>query len=332
MSKDKPRNLAASVRHRLTELARKQGEDFQLVLTRYVIERLLYRLSRSPYQDKFILKGAMLFRVWSDQIHRPTRDLDLLHRGEPSKEALTHIFREISTIVVEDDGLIFIPATVIAERIKEDQEYEGVRVGCRAQLGQARIDLQIDVGFGDVVVPRPTRVNFPAMLEFAAPVLRAYPRETVVAEKFQAMVMLGIANSRMKDFFDLWTLANAFEFDGAILCRAIRATFNRRKTTLPTAPPLALTPEFGADLDKVRQWEAFVRKSTLDAGGMTLKTVCAYLHDFLVPPAKALVAGTPFEKSWPPAGPWHRTEHGTDAQDTEAADALGHGFRDSLSQ
>jgi predicted nucleotidyltransferase component of viral defense system len=261
--KDKPRNLAASVRHRLTDLARKQGEDFQLVLTRYVIERLLYRLSRSPYRHEFILKGAMLFRVWTDQIHRPTRDLDLLSRGEPSLEANTQIFRDICGIEVEDDGLTFDPATVTAERIKEDQEYEGVRVGCRAQLGQARIDLQIDVGFGDAVVPRPANVNYPAMLGFPAPVLRAYPRETVVAEKFQAMVMLGIANSRMKDFFDIWTLANAFAFDGTCLCRAIRATFKRRKTVLPTAPPLALTAEYGADMAKVRQWQAFIKKGKL---------------------------------------------------------------------
>jgi predicted nucleotidyltransferase component of viral defense system len=308
--KDKPRNLAASVRHRLTDLARKQGEEFQLVLTRYVIERLLYRLSRSPYRDEFILKGAMLFRVWTTDVHRPTRDLDLLSRGEPSLDALIQVFRDIGALAVEDDGLSFDPATVTAERIKEDQEYEGVRVGCRAQLGQARIDLQIDVGFGDAVVPRPIRVNYPAMLEFAAPVLRAYPRETVVAEKFQAMVMLGIANSRMKDFFDLWTLAKAFEFDGASLWGAIRATFHRRKTALPTAPPLALTAEFGANVAKVRQWEAFVRKGKLDASGITLVQVCAYLHGFLVPATEALVAGTTFEKTWPPGGPWRGPEPG----------------------
>ena len=174
VSKDKPRNVAASVRRRLTDLARKQGEDFQLVLTRYVIERLLYRLSRSPYRDEFVLKGAMLFRLWTDQPHRPTRDLDLLGKGKPSPEALATIFRDICGLAVEDDGLTFDPATVTAERIKEDQEYEGVRVACRVQLGQARIELQIDVGFGDAVVPRPTSVTYPTMLEFPAPALRAY--------------------------------------------------------------------------------------------------------------------------------------------------------------
>jgi len=308
VSKDKPRNLTASVRHRLTDLARKQGEDFQLVLTRYVIERLLYRLSRSPYHDQFVLKGAMLFRVWTDQIHRPTRDLDLLSKGKPTLETLANIFREICGLAVEEDGLTFDPATVTAERIKEDQEYEGVRVGCRAQLGQARIDLQIDIGFGDAVVPRPANITYPAMLEFPAPVLRAYPRQTAVAEKFQAMVMFGIANSRMKDFYDLWLLAGNFEFDGPSLCKAIQATFHRRKTELPAKPPLALTPEFGTDAAKIRQWQAFVKKGKLDTAGVTLEQVCAFLSGFLMPPTVALVAGGNFEMAWPPAGPWRATD------------------------
>jgi hypothetical protein len=301
------------VRNRLAELARKQNEDFQLVLTRYVIERLLSRLSLSPYRDEFVLKGAMLFRIWTAHTHRPTRDLDLLGRGGPSVEALTRVFQAICGLAVEEDGLTFDPATVTAERIKEDQEYEGVRVGCRVQLGRARIDLQIDVGFGDAVVPRPASVHYPAMLDFAPPVLRAYPRETVVAEKFQAMVMLGIANSRMKDFFDLWTLANAFEFDGAILCRAIRATFKRRKTALPGAPPLALTAEFGADAAKVRQWEAFIRKGKLDAAGVTLEQVCAFLNGFLMPPTLAPHAEGTFQGAWPPAGPWRDAESSSPA-------------------
>jgi len=299
------------VRRRLTDLARKQGEDFQLVLTRYVTERLLYRLSRSPYRDQFVLKGATLFRVWTDQIHRPTRDLDLLSKGEPSLEALTRIFREICALEAEDDGLTFDPASVSAERIKEDQQYEGVRVTCRAQLGQARIDLQIDVGFGDAVVPAPATIQYPAMLGFGAPVLRTYHRETVVAEKYQAMVMLGIANSRMKDFFDIWTLANGFEFDGASLCRSIGATFTRRNTALPNAPPLALTAEFGTDAAKVRQWEAFIKKSKLDAGGVTLEQVCAFLNEFLMPPTRALAKSMGFEEKWPPAGPWRRGQKGT---------------------
>lgn len=211
-------------------LARKQHEDFQLVLTRYAIERLLYRLTRTGYAAEFVLKGAMLFRLWADQPHRPTRDLDLLGRGDPSVDRLAAVFRAVCGAAVEDDGLLFDPATVTAGKIKEDQEYEGVRVECVARLGQARIDLQVDVGFGDAVTPGPVTVQYPGLLDLPAPELAAYPRETVVAEKFQAMVMLGIANSRMKDFFDLWVLARSFTFAGPVLAAAIRATFARRKT------------------------------------------------------------------------------------------------------
>jgi predicted nucleotidyltransferase component of viral defense system len=304
VSKEKPRNLAASVRHRLMDLARKQGEDFQLVLTRYVIERLLYRLSRSEHSGEFVLKGAMLFRLWADQPHRPTRDLDLLAKGENSTARLVQVFQAVCGLAVEDDGLTFDSAAVTAERIKEDQEYEGVRVHCEARLGQARIDLQIDVGFGDAVTPRAVEVRYPTILAFPAPVLPAYPRETVVAEKFQATVALGIANSRMKDFFDLWLLSRMFAFDGPSLCRAIQATFRRRKTQLPAEPPLALTAEFGTDAAKVKQWAAFLKKGKLDVGGATLEQVCAILKDFLMPPTSALVARDPFEKTWTPEGPW----------------------------
>jgi predicted nucleotidyltransferase component of viral defense system len=290
------------------ELARKQGEDFQLVLTRYVIERLLYRLSRSEHGKQFVLKGAMLFRLWADQPHRPTRDLDLLGKGEPSLEVLTHVFHDVCGLAVEDDGLTFDPATVTAERIKEDQEYEGVRVGCRVHLGQARIDLQIDVGFGDAVVPHPTRVTYPTMLEFPAPALRAYPRQAVVAEKYQAMVTLGIGNSRMKDFFDLWVLAKQFAFDGPSLCQSIQATFHRRKTPLPAAPPLALTTAFGTDAAKVKQWVAFVKRGKLNVSGATLEQVCEFLSGFLMPPTQALGTGGVWTKNWPPTGPWTAME------------------------
>jgi predicted nucleotidyltransferase component of viral defense system len=308
VSKDRPRNLAASVRQRLTDLARKQGEDVQLVLTRYAIERLLYRLSSSPHGKQFVLKGAMLFRLWTGQRQRPTRDLDLLGTGEDSIERLVEVFKAVCGLAVEDDGLTLDPEAVRGERIKEDQEYEGVRIHCDARLGQARIDLQIDVGFGDAVMPRAVQVEFPVLLEFPAPILRAYRRETVVAEKFQAMVALGIANSRMKDFYDLWVLANGFAFDGPSLCQSLRATFHRRKTALPPEPPLALTAAFGTDVAKVKQWEAFGKKSRLNLGGMTLAQICAFLSDFLMPPTLALRADEPFAKAWPPTGPWTQAE------------------------
>jgi predicted nucleotidyltransferase component of viral defense system len=309
VSKCKPRNLAASLLHRLTELARKQGEEFHLVLTRYAIERLLYRLSCSPYRKEFILKGAILFRLWTEEIHRPTRDLDLLGTGDHSIDHLVDVFRTICTTVVAEDGLTFDPQSVRGERIKEDQEYEGVRLHCQARLGQPRIDLQIDVGFGDAVTPTALAIQFPVMFDLPAPVLNAYPRPTVVAEKFQAMVALGIGNSRMKDFFDLWVLGHAFAFDGATLGRAIRATFRRRKTAIPTESPLALTAEFGNDAAKVKQWQAFVRKGKLDTRQSTLEQVCEFLKGFLMPPTLALAAGEGFEKTWPAGGPWGDGHH-----------------------
>ena len=304
MSTGKPRNLAASVRNRLMDLARKQGEDFQLLLTRYVIERLLYRLSCSDHKNQFVIKGAMLFRLWADLPHRPTRDLDLLGKGDSSLEALAGVFREICTLPVEDDGLSFDPASVTAGPIKEDQDYEGVRLSCRVHLGQARIDLQIDIGFGDAVVPRETEVRYPTILEFPAPILKAYPKQVVVAEKFQAMVALGIANSRMKDFFDVWVLANRFEFDGPSLSRAIHATFRRRKTPLPTEPPLALTPTFGTDTGKTKQWAAFIKRGKLDVSGATLEDVCRFLHGFLMPLTLTLAAEKEWTQNWPAGGPW----------------------------
>jgi len=292
------------VRQRLADLARNRGEDFQLVLTRYAIERLLYRHSRSEHCGTFVLKGAMLFSLWTGQPHRPTRDLDLLAKGENSAARLVQVFWTICAIAAEEDGRTFDPAMVAAERIKEDQEYEGVRVRCEARLGQARIDLPIDVGFGDAVTPREVRLSYPTMLPFPAPVWPMYPRETVVAEKFQTMVALGIANSRMKDFFDLWLLSRKFTFEGPLRCRAMEATFRRGNTPLPVQPPVALTREFGTDAAKVKQWSAFLKNGKLTANGTTLQQLCAMLADFLMPPTNALVARHAFKKTWPPEGPW----------------------------
>jgi predicted nucleotidyltransferase component of viral defense system len=304
VKKDRPRNLPASVRNRLLDRARQAGEDFQLLLTHFVIERLLYRLSQSDWRDDFVLKGAMLFRVWTDKIHRPTRDVDLLGKGDHSVTHVGQVFRAVCALAVEDDGLVFDANSVTAERIKEDQDYEGVRVHCRVRLENAEIVLQIDIGFGDAVTPRTSRIRYPTLLDFPAPDLKAYPRQTVVAEKYQAMVALGIANSRMKDFYDLWVLARTFEFDGPTLSRAIQATFRRRKTDVPATPPLALTEAFATDAQKTRQWAAFLKKGKLEPSGFTLAEVCDFLNQFLMPVSSAIAADTPFEKQWLAAGPW----------------------------
>jgi hypothetical protein len=284
-------------------LARQQKEDFQFVLTRYALERLLYRLSRSPHRDAFVLKGAMLFALWGGPRHRPTKDLDLLGRGDNSVERCAQLFRDVCNQAVEEDGLTLLTETVQGERIREDEEYEGVRITFEARLGNARIPIQIDTGFGDVITPGADAVVYPTLLDFPAPDLPAYPRETVVAEKFQAMVHLGMTNSRMKDFFDLMVLARRFAFDGPLLCRAIRATFERRRTALPSALPTALTAEFYSDGGKQKQWQAFLRKFSLDAGA-DLEGATAVLRDFLMPPAVAGSAGQQFEMTWPAGGPW----------------------------
>ncbi len=308
MSKERPRNLAASVRQRLMNLARARNEDFQLVLTRYALERLLYRLSESEHRDVFVLKGAMLFQLWGDHPHRPTRDLDLLGTGDNSVPRWEQLFRDVCELVVEADGLVFNAASVQGDTIKEDQEYEGSRINLDCRLENARIPIQIDIGFGDIVTPAATKVRFPVLLDFPAPVLPAYSRESVVAEKFQAMVMLGIANSRMKDFFDLWALACQFEFDGPLLSRAIQATFARRRTAVPATVPVALSSEFAQDRAKQTQWRAFVGKGRLDTGGARLEEVVDALRSFLMPLAQAVAGGELLDMMWPVAGPWRSRE------------------------
>lgn len=299
-----PRNMAASVNHRLLNLARERGEDFSLLLTRYALERLLYRLAQSGYANQFILKGALLFSLWGDHPHRTTRDLDLLGSGSPEPARIEMIFRELCLAPVEEDGLAFLADSVRSTLMREDQEYNGLRINAVALLGRARIPLQIDIGFGDAVTPAPAEADFPSLLHFTSPRIRIYPRETVVAEKFQAMVMLGIANSRMKDFYDVWTLLQQFPFNGSILSRAIQATFARRSTALPEQTPLALTGEFAADTGKQRQWDAFIRKGKLTPMTPALEEVLDALHHFLMPPTLALSQGDDFDQLWLPRGPW----------------------------
>jgi predicted nucleotidyltransferase component of viral defense system len=307
MTQNPPRNIAASVRQRLRNLAQERQEDFQNILTRYALERFLYRLHQSEHQDRFILKGAMLFTLWSNEPHRATRDLDLLCHGDNAIVPLEQVFQEICQTQVEDDGLDFKAETVQGKQIKEDQEYEGVRIKLNAFLTgtSTRLDLQIDIGFGDAVTPQVRVAEFPTILEgFPAPSLKTYPPETVIAEKFQAMVALGIANSRMKDFYDIWYLCQNFRFEGIILSRAIKATFDRRRTPLPTESPLALTAEFSEDASKQAQWKAFIRKGKLKTSEETLGDIIAILQIFLMPPTQAIAQEKKFELIWSPSGLW----------------------------
>lgn len=304
MTRGDVKNLAASVRARLASLARERGEEFGQMLSRYARERLLYRLGVSDHREQFILKGALLFSYWTGAPHRPTRDLDLLGRGEPDIRLLEQVFREICGAEVEADGLTFPKESVRGERIKDAEEYEGVRLHLVAMLARARIPVQVDVGFGDAVVPTPEEVEFPVLLNFPAPRLRAYARETSVAEKFEAMVKLGMLNTRMKDFYDLWELSRRFAFDGATLCRSIKATFERRGTPLPTDPPSALKSTFYENPEKIAQWNGFLRKGHIEAEGKSLAEVAGALRVFLIPPASAAAGDEDFSRVWKASGPW----------------------------
>jgi len=276
------RNLGASVRARLLRLSKENGQSFDLVLTRFALERLLFRLSQSPHADRFVLKGAMLMMSWFDDPHRGTRDLDLLGFGAPSEDAMLETFRGILSQDVED-GAVFDPDTLRVDRIREELDYGGLRLRAIASVGGARINLTIDIGFGDSLEPGAEVVDYPVMLDLPAPRLRAYARETVIAEKFQAMVVLGRANSRMKDFYDIWVLSRSFTFDDDRLAQAIAATFARRKTMIPTELPDALTPAFAADEQKQKQWRAFVEDVAVDPG--PLAQVLKELTGFLIPHA-----------------------------------------------
>lgn len=274
------------------------------MLTRYANERLLYRMSSSPYRDHFVLKGAMLFELWGETPHRATRDIDLLGVGEATIAHLVEVFSTICNADVEPDGMTFMADSVEGSMIREDQEYEGVRLRLLADLAGARIAVQVDIGFGDAVTPEARRVTYPVMLDQPAPVLKVYPRESVVAEKLEAMVSLGIANSRMKDFYDLRVLSHTFAFDGPTLRDAIRATFERRDTPIPSEPPTALTQAFSGDAAKVRQWSAFSNKLGANGVRATLGDVVVALADFLMPPLKAAAAGAPFRQHWSPRTGW----------------------------
>ena len=274
------KNIAASIRARLLNRARAENFDFNLMLTRYALERLLYRLSVSAWADQFLLKGALLFDLWFDQPHRPTRDIDLLGFGPAELDHLLTVFRHICGLPCED-GMIFDQSSVRVAEIRKEANYGGIRITLSGVLNDARCAVQVDVGYGDAVTPAPETASFPVLLDdLPHPTLRVYPVYTVVAEKYQAMVNLGIANTRMKDYFDLWILAQHAELDRNVLTDAIAATFERRGTILPTDAPLGLSKAFSGDPIKRQQWKAFLSKNKLVAPD--LDEVIAELQKLLI--------------------------------------------------
>jgi predicted nucleotidyltransferase component of viral defense system len=295
------KNLPASIQARLKNRARDTGEEFQTLLTRFALERLLYRLSVSKHQDTFVLKGAFLFLAWEESVERPTRDLDLLAEGVPDIGRLEQIFRELCELGVESDGVVFVADTVRGRMIREQAPYDGIRINLEAGLGNAVLRLQIDVGFGDAVVPPPIEIDFPALLEFPSPRLRGYRPETVVAEKCEAMVVLGLANSRLKDYYDLWRLASTSDFEGPVLALAIRAVFERRQTAIPEGIPAGLTESYSERWGV--QWLGVLNRFGVD-DPLPLMESLDLLRRFLLPVFESLAADEELEHTWNPPRGW----------------------------
>ena len=302
MTRPEEKNLAASVHQKLLNMARKTDRPFNELLQYYAIERFLYRLSRSPFADRFVLKGALMFNVWGVPGFRPTRDIDLLGRTSNTVEQIVEAFRQICDIQVEADGFVFDVSSVQGERIKEDADYEGVRVTFVGLLGKARVNMQIDIGFGDVIASGSIDINYPVILGLPIPILHGYPRETLIAEKFQAMVGLGEINSRLKDFYDICTLAMRFDFDGEVLQKAIEQTFKQRGTNLPADIPAALTEKF---IDqKELNWEVFIKRTGLKQPYLDFRNTVWLIQKFLMPPTQSSIAEHRFKAKWKKGEAW----------------------------
>jgi predicted nucleotidyltransferase component of viral defense system len=294
------KEIAASIHQRLLNHARKEGVRFNDVLQRYALERWLYRLSKSEHCERFVLKGALMLIAWDLPVTRPTRDIDMLAWVQNDLDGIRQLIAEVCRVECEEDGLLFSAESVTTERIAEDALYEGVRAGFKGSLGNARIPMQADLGFSDVVTPAPVDLTYPTILEQPAPRLKAYNRETAIAEKFQAMVKLGELNSRMKDFFDIWSLAGSQSFDGAILSKAVANTFERRNTP-KNGNAVCFSETFGDSPDKQKQWQAFATRSQLtEQIPGAFVDVWRVVTQFLKPILADLEAAT----CWPPGGPW----------------------------
>ena len=301
------KNIEVSVRGRLQNTARDTKRQFAEVLQYYGMERFLYRLSKSEHQKRFILKGALMFTVWDVQSRRTTVDIDFLAYADNAIPEMEKIIREVCETEVVSDGMVFDLKSVKGEKIKEDADYEGVRIKFRGNLGNARIPMRIDMGFGDTVVPKPKMINYPVLLDFPKPHLVGYTFETVVAEKFEAMIKLGALNSRMKDFYDVWLLIRQFTFNWASLADAIARTFKNRKAELPKTIPFFAAEIYSEESDRNRIWKAFLEKNEIRATEK-LKDAAEAIENFLQPVVESIIAGKDFESTWKAPGPWKNTK------------------------
>jgi len=301
--------LARSVHTRLISYAKQINVDPNLVLTRFATERLLYRLSLSRHAENFVLKGAMLLFVWLGEMTRPTRDADLAGFIDLDGENLAKIFTEICLQEVEPDGLAFDPNSISIAAIRQEDAYGGQRVTIISRLGSARIRIQVDIGIGDAIVPEAEWVDFPSLLNLPKPRLRAYRPDTAIAEKLHAMVRLGMRNSRLRDFYDVFFISRHEQFTLSTLADAVRATFERRGTEIPEGQPVALTPAFAQAPDKRTQWQAFIKKSGMKIEPLELEAVIEQLAEFFRPLLRSPSGDTDINLVWKPGGPWQSETH-----------------------
>ncbi|GAN62689.1 hypothetical protein AA0313_2916 [Acetobacter indonesiensis NRIC 0313] len=297
------KNPAASIRAKLLAHARQHNDDFQRVLTRYAIERLLFRLSQTEAAERYVIKGAMLFVTWPTHVFRPTGDLDLLGQGDPAPVALMELFTRICHVEVPVDGIVFDPTTLKIEQVREADKYQGARLSLRAHLENTKIPVLVDIGFGDHVYPDPKRENFPSLLPgLPQASILMYPPETVVAEKFEAMIRFGEANGRIKDFYDIWVTARTFPFDLANVVEAIHGTLRRRETAIPSEMPVAMTDAFAVIAEERGLWSGFLRRTPPALEPPSFSDLQSELRNFFGPMIAALSVPEGARGAWDPDG------------------------------
>lgn len=303
MSEKALKNPAASIRARLLDHAKQHGDDYQRVLTRYAIERLLYRLSQTEAAEHYVLKGAMLFVTWPEHVFRPTGDLDLLGQGDPDPAVIAALFARLCKIKAVDDGIIFDPASLKVEAVREASKYQGVQLSLRGELAKAIIPVQVDIGFGDHVYPPPKRQSFPSLLpNLPAAEILMYPPETVVAEKFEAMIRFGEANGRIKDFHDMWVTTRTFPFDLPSLLEAVSGTLRRRETAFPTEMPIGLTGAFAKVAEERGLWSGFLRRNPPTLQPPPFADLQGELRQFFGPVIASLALPEAARGRWDPDG------------------------------
>ena len=297
-------NIKASIRDRLRNKAKETNRPFAEVLQYYGMERFLYRFGRSKYADKFVLKGALLFTVWQIPERRTTLDIDFLARYDNQVASIETVIRHVCDVSVESDGLIFDAKTIQGRKIKEDADYEGVRVKFMGFLERSHIPMQIDMGFGDIVYPKTKVIDYPVILDFPKPHLKGYPPESVISEKFEAMIKLGLLNSRMKDFYDIWLMMRQFNFNGSNLVEALKRTFEHRKTNIPAGKPLFVEEIYDEKSDRQILWKAFLRKGNIKHAPEKLAITAKEIENFLIKPLEAINKAQEFVGEWKALEQW----------------------------